>query len=102
MRELPERFQSLNGIYIKSTLRESFVSASGALGDAAVNSTSHRQMTESLVASGTTKHLPDCLGASLSRHTRLVVKQHLRAFIGFSATLVIAGAGVANLFTGWW
>ena len=36
------------------------------------------------------------MGASLSPHTRLVVKQHLRAFIGFSAMLVIAGAGVAN------
>ena len=34
--------------------------------------------------------------------TRLVVEQHLRAFIGFSAMLFIAGGGVANLTVGWW
>jgi hypothetical protein len=30
------------------------------------------------------------------------VKQHLGAFIGLSVLLVVAGAGVANLFIGWW
>ncbi len=32
----------------------------------------------------------------------VICENNNRAFLGFSALLVVAGAGVANVFIGWW